>query len=99
MIVHHGGSGTTQPSLKAGKPSVVVAHAFDQPYWGKKLKQLSVTGKVLQRRKTTSDILAKGIRTVLDSPQMIHNAQKAGTVMERERGVDNAAALINHVFR
>jgi sterol 3beta-glucosyltransferase len=98
LIVHHGGSGTTQSSLKAGKPSVVVAHAFDQPYWGKKLMQLGVAGKVLQRRKTTSDVLAKGIRTVLDSPQMIDEAQKARTVMERENGVDNAVSLINKIF-
>ena len=98
MIVHHGGSGTTQSSLKAGKPSLVVAHAFDQPYWGKKLMQLGVAGKVLRRRKTTADILAKGIRFVLDSPQMSENAQKAKQVMKKENGVDNAVALINNIF-
>jgi len=30
MVVRHGGAGTTQSSLKAEKPSVVVAHAGDQ---------------------------------------------------------------------
>jgi len=98
MVVHHGGSGTTHSSLKAGKPSVVVAHAFDQPYWGRKLTQLGVAGKVLQRKKTTPDILAKAIRVVIDSPQMISNAQKARAVMERENGVYNAVSLINRIF-
>jgi len=99
MIVHHGGSGTSQSSLKAGKPSVVVAHAYDQPYWGRKLMQLGVAGKVLQRRKTTSDVLAKGIRSALDSPHMAHNAQKAKQVMDNENGVDNAVALINQILQ
>jgi len=98
MIVHHGGAGTTQSSLKAGKPSVVVAHAFDQPYWGRKLMQLGVAGKVLRRKETTSDTLAQGICSVLDSPQMTHNAQEAGKVMQKENGVDNALALINKIF-
>jgi UDP:flavonoid glycosyltransferase YjiC (YdhE family) len=98
MIVHHGGSGTSQSSLRAGKPSVVVAHAFDQPYWGKKLMQLGVAGKVLQRRKTTSDVLAKSVLSVLDSPQLVYNAQKAKQVMDKENGVDNAVALINQTL-
>jgi len=98
LVVHHGGSGTTQSSLKAGVPSVVVAHAFDQPYWGRKLMQLGVAGKVLHRRKTTSEALAKGIRSVLDSPRITHNAQEAGKVMQRENGVDNAVALLNKIF-
>lgn len=98
MIVHHGGSGTTQSSLKAGKPSLVVAHAFDQSYWGKKLQQLGVSGKVLQRRKVTSDAIIKGIRYVLNSPHMSHNALKASQVMNKENGVDNAVTLINRIF-
>ena len=95
MIVHHGGAGTTQSSLRAGKPSVVVAHAFDQPYWGNRLKQLGVAGNVLQRKKTNPELLAKAIRAVIDSPQMIREAQKAGSAMQRENGVENAVSLIN----
>jgi len=99
LIIHHGGAGTSQSSLKAGKPSVVVAHAYDQTYWGRKLMQLGVAGKVLQRRKTTSDVLAKSIRSVLDSPQRAHNAQKAKQGMSEENGVDNAVGLINQMLQ
>jgi len=97
-IVHHGGSGTSQSALKAGIPSVVVAHAYDQPYWGRKLKQLGVAGRVLHRRNTTSDVLAERIRSVLDSPQMAANAREAKQVMSKENGVDTAAALINQLL-
>lgn len=99
MIVHHGGSGTTQSSLRAGKPSLVVAHAFDQSFFGNKMHQLGVAGKTLQRRKITSNDLVKGIQAVLSSPYMLHNAQKASQVMERENGVDKAVALINQIFQ
>ena len=50
VIVHHGGAGTTQAALLAGKPSVVVAHGFDQPYWGQQLRTAKAGGKVFQRR-------------------------------------------------
>ena len=61
--------------------------------------QLGVAGKVLHRRKTTSDILAKGIWIVLESPQMTANARKASQVMGNENGVDKAVSLINQIFR
>jgi len=99
VIVHHGGAGTTQSSLEAGKPSVVVAHAFDQPYWGKKLLQLGVAGKVLSRRNTNSTNVATSIRSVLASPQMARNAENARRAMSKEDGVDNAVALINRMFQ
>jgi UDP:flavonoid glycosyltransferase YjiC (YdhE family) len=99
MIVHHGGSGTTQSSLMAGKPSLVVAHGFDQSYWGRKLQQLGVAGKVLHRRTVNSDDLAKGIHYVLDTRQILLNARKAGAIMEKEDGTGNAVASIENIFR
>ncbi len=32
-VVHHGGAGTTQTGLEAGKPTFAVPQFFDQPYW------------------------------------------------------------------
>ncbi len=99
MIVHHGGSGTTQSALQAGKPSLVIAHAFDQPYWGKKLHQIGVSGKVLQRRSTSAGKIADNIRIILRSPHMSHNAKKIGQSMRAENGVGNAVAAIEAKFR
>ncbi len=50
VIVHHGGAGTTQSALRAGRPSVIVAHVSDQFFWGQELERLRVAGPT-QRRK------------------------------------------------
>ena len=99
MIVHHGGAGTTHTSLKAGRPSLVVAHGLDQHYWGRKLSQIGVAGKVLHRRTVNSDNLAKGLQWILNKPQMLQNAQKTRQTMLKENGVDKAVALINKIFQ
>lgn len=99
MVVHHGGSGTTHSTLWAGKPSLVVAHAFDQPYWGKKLHQIGVAGKTLHRRTITADRLADSIRRILSSPRMAHNAQMIGRCVRAENGVGEAVALIEAKFK
>lgn len=98
MIVHHGGSGTTQSALQAGKPSLVIAHAFDQPYWGKKMHQIGVAPKLLHRRAATAGRIAKNIRMILNSPQMSHQAKKIGQDMRAEDGVANAVAAIEARF-
>jgi UDP:flavonoid glycosyltransferase YjiC (YdhE family) len=98
IVIHHGGAGTTQTTLIAGKPSVIVAHAFDQPYWGKKLQRLGCAGKLLHRRSVTPKILAQGIRSVLNSPQMKANAASLGQRMEAENGVKSAVEMIQKRF-
>jgi len=94
LIVHHGGAGTTQAALLAGKPSVVVAHGFDQPYWGKQLETLGVAGKLLQRETTTSANLATQIDAVLHS-NAAETANLVGQKMAKENGVDKAVACIS----
>ncbi len=39
-LVHHGGAGTTYAGLFAGRPTFVVPHFFDQPYWGRRVYEL-----------------------------------------------------------
>jgi sterol 3beta-glucosyltransferase len=94
LIVHHGGAGTTQAALLAGKPSVVVAHGFDQPYWGKQLETLGVGGKLLQRETTTPANLAEQIEAVLHS-NAAEMAKLAGQKMAMEDGVAKAVASIH----
>ena len=35
-VIHHGGSGTVGAVLRAGVPSIVIPHNFDQPYWARR---------------------------------------------------------------
>jgi UDP:flavonoid glycosyltransferase YjiC (YdhE family) len=97
-IVHHGGAGTTQSSLLAGRPSVVVAHMADQFFWGDELKRLGVAGKTLTRNGLSAAKLAKGIEKVLGDSGMAERAASLGQQLAGENGVANAIGLIEAVF-
>jgi sterol 3beta-glucosyltransferase len=60
-LVHHGGSGTTASGLRAGVPGVIVPHNGDQPYWGRRIKELGVGAAPIPRKKLSADNLAAAI--------------------------------------
>ncbi|MCM0755689.1 hypothetical protein M7784_10575 [Desulfovibrio aminophilus] len=94
-VAHHGGSGTTQASLLAGRPSVVVAHMADQFFWGAELARLGAAGPGLKRLKLTSEQLARALKRVLDDPSMARRASELGAAMAREDGVAEAVRRIS----
>jgi sterol 3beta-glucosyltransferase len=94
MIVHHGGSGTTQSTLKAGRPSVVVAHIADQFFWGAELERVGVAGRTLRRKGLKATDLAREIKRVLREPAMTEQAGNLARVMAQEDGVGTAVELI-----
>lgn len=63
-IVHHGGSGTTAASLRAGVPTLILWTAGDQPFWGNQLKRLGV-GSSRRFSSTTQASLIKDLRQIL----------------------------------
>jgi len=97
LIVHHGGAGTTQAALLAGKPSVVVAHGFDQPYWAMQLNNIGVAGDVLNRKELTPNRLSQEINTIIHSSIAASKAAEIRKMMEQERGVQKAINLIESV--
>lgn len=98
-IVHHGGAGTTQSSLLAGRPSVVVAHIADQIFWGQELQRLGAAGPALTRRRLTAPRLARALRLVLASPEMARRASALGHAMAQEDGAGNAVRYIEEMMR
>jgi len=94
MIVHHGGSGTTQSTLRAGKPSVIVAHIADQFFWGAELERMGVAGRTLRRKGLRAKALAREIRRVLAEPGMGERAGEIARRMAQEDGVRTAVELI-----
>ena len=94
LIVHHGGAGTTQASLLAGRPSIVVAHVSDQFFWGSELERLNVGGRTLRRKGLDAKKLAAGIADALARPVLGTNAGEIGQRMNLECGVTRAAELI-----
>jgi len=97
-IVHHGGAGTTQSCLLAGRPSIVVAHMADQFFWGGELKRLGAGGETLTRHALTVAKLANAIRNVLRDSSMAQRATSLGQQIAKENGVANAVHLIEGTF-
>lgn len=97
-IVHHGGAGTTHTSLRAGCPSIVVEHAFDQLFWGQELHRLGVAGSVLHRKNVSAEQLAAAIVAVTSEPAIGTRAQELALNMRKEDGVQTAVRLIEEKF-
>ena len=98
LVVHHGGAGTSQTTLKAGMPSIVVAHGFDQPFWGQKLEKIGVGGKTLRRTTVKAKRLSREILKILETPKITEQAQKHSKNLPKENGVKTAIELIEERF-
>ncbi|MEE6165697.1 MULTISPECIES: glycosyltransferase [unclassified Mycolicibacterium] len=78
-VVHHGGSGTTAASLRAGVPTLILWSSADQPYWGNQLGRLKV-GTARRISKTTRDSLTADLRRIL-APEYQIRARELATQM------------------
>ena len=94
VVVHHGGAGTTQSALLAGRPSVVVPHAADQFFWGGLVHTRGAGCKPLLATRLTVDSLAARLRQTAKRPEFAVNAQALGRALARENGAERAATLI-----
>lgn len=93
-VVHHGGAGTTGAGLRAGKPTMIIPHMSDQPFWGRRVYELGVGVRPIPRHRITSELLADGIRTLVDDAQMRAAAEKLGQQIRDENGVGATIKLI-----
>lgn len=98
LVVHHGGAGTSHAALRAGKPSVVVAHTAEQELWGRELHRLGTAPAVIPRSKLTAKRLASAIRAVSQSTRFTENAMTVRQQVAQEDGVATAVRLINDRF-
>jgi len=76
-IVHHGGSGTTAASLRAGVPALILWSSADQPFWGNQLKRLRV-GTARSLTATTVQSMVADLRQILN-PEYAVRAQHLAT--------------------
>lgn len=93
-IVHHGGSGTTGAALRSGKPSLIIPHFSDQPYWAKRVYALGVSAKPIPRNKLTAEKLAAGIQTLVSDGEMGRKAAELGAKIRAEDGVANGVRIL-----
>jgi sterol 3beta-glucosyltransferase len=98
-VVHHGGAGTTATGLRAGKPTMIVPHMGDQPYWGRRVHELGVGAKAVPRHKISVPTLAAGIEQLVHDAQMRAKAQALGEKIRQEKGVENAVNAIEEFMQ
>ena len=96
VIVHHGGAGTTQSALRAGRPSVIVAHVSDQFFWGQELERLGVAGPTQKRKGLSAPKLSKAINAALQNSSLAPNAKLLGDAMSKENGINTAIQSIEN---
>jgi UDP:flavonoid glycosyltransferase YjiC (YdhE family) len=94
-VIHHGGAGTTQSTLLAGCPSVVVAHIADQPFWGSELKRLGVSPGFMRKSEMTSLKLVKLISKILKNSAYQENAKRISMAMRQENAIESAVNILN----
>lgn len=93
-VVHHGGAGTTAAGLRAGRPTVVVAHFGDQPFWGRRVHALGVGPTHLLKRRLAAPRLTAAIREATTSDTIRQRAEALGAAIRAEDGVATAVRWI-----
>jgi len=97
-VVHHGGAGTTAEGLRAGVPTVVIPFAFDQSFWGARVKALRVGPAAIPLKKLTTDRLANAIHLAVTDVGMRQRARLCGETIRAEDGVGNAVKFIRQTL-
>jgi sterol 3beta-glucosyltransferase len=93
-VVHHGGSGTTHATARAGVPGVVVPFLFDQFYWGRRVHALGVGPRPVPFRALSARRLGGAIAAAVTDDGMRRRAAALGAAVRAEGGVEAAVALI-----
>ncbi|KAI1207504.1 glycosyltransferase family 1 protein [Annulohypoxylon truncatum] len=88
---HHGGSGTTGASLRAGIPTIIRPFFGDQFFFGSRVEDLGV-GICL--KKWGANSFARALWETTHSERMIVKARVLGETIRRENGVDTAIQCI-----
>lgn len=98
VIIHHGGAGTSQAAILAGKPSIVVSHTSEQEFWGRELAKVGLAPTPITRQHLTAKQLAAEIIQVIADSRFSETASRIGQQMAKEDGVATAVKLIEQRF-
>ncbi|MEV6487609.1 glycosyltransferase [Actinoplanes sp. NPDC051633] len=97
VIVHHGGAGTTAAAVRAGRPQVVCPFVGDQPFWGRRMRQLGTAPEPIDQRRLSAPRLAAAIRTAIDDSAMVTAARRLGDQVRSENGAATAVDVLEQV--
>src|SRR6185437_12170569 len=97
-VVHHGGSGTTAASLRAGVPTLILWSSADQPYWGNQVRRLNV-GTSRRFSATTRESLVADLRRTLSPECTVRAREFAGRMTKPAESITTAADLLEDEVR
>jgi UDP:flavonoid glycosyltransferase YjiC (YdhE family) len=92
-VVHHGGSGTTAASLRAGIPTLALWSSADQPYWAAQIKRQKV-GTARRFSATTPGSLVADLRTILAPEYATRARALAARMTKPAESIETTADLL-----
>ncbi len=96
-IVHQGGIGTTAQALRAGKPTLIVPHANDQPDNASRVERLGMA-RILSPRRYRAARVARELKLLLDEPRYGQHAQAVAAQVREEGGAKAACDALAQVL-
>jgi sterol 3beta-glucosyltransferase len=96
-VVHHGGAGTTGAGLRAGRPTVIVPQAVDQPFWARVVHARGASPRPLDPAELDARRLRDALAQALAEP-ISARAAALGRTLRREDGVAIAVRRIGHAI-
>ncbi|BBY36613.1 putative glycosyltransferase GtfB [Mycobacterium mantenii] len=98
VIVHHGGSGTTAASLRAGIPTLALWSSADQPYWAAAIKRLKL-GTARRFSATSEKTLVADLRQILAPEYAIQAREFAARMTKPAAAIERTADLLETAVR
>jgi UDP:flavonoid glycosyltransferase YjiC (YdhE family) len=92
-IVHQGGIGTTGQALQAGKPTLVVPSAHDQPDNARRLARLGIS-QTLPLKRCSVRGMVRALRALTENPSYRQRAATIGQKVRSGDGVEAACVAI-----
>jgi UDP:flavonoid glycosyltransferase YjiC (YdhE family) len=92
-IVHHGGSGTTHTSAKAGIPQFILPQFMDQYYWGHRVHEMGMGPKPIIPKRIKSENLVRAFDE-LTNGMYRKNTTLLAERMKNEDGVKRSIDII-----
>jgi len=94
-VIHHGGFGTTDSGLRAGKPTLICPFFMDQPFWGKRVFDLGAGPKPIPQERLNVKSLVRGINELVNNEAIKIGAKEMEEKMRQEPdGVEVAVKWI-----
>lgn len=91
--VHHGGSGTTGATLRAGLPTIIKPFFADQFFYASRMEDI---GAGIALKKLNVKSLSKALKEATTNQRMITKANSIGEKIRKEDGVSTA---ITNIYR